>query len=301
MHVLAPAKINLTLRVAPVGLDGFHPLNSWMVTVGLFDTLTITPLQPSGIQFSCDDGSLPTDDRNLVVRAAKLIEFRTKARRCAVGSADGIAIHLEKRIPSAAGLGGGSSDAARALLALNEVWNLGLSREQLVELAARLGSDVPFFLFGPSSVCTGRGEIVRPIDPPAVRYAVLIFPGIAMPTARVYAEFDRRRPGKEDAVNLGPVEQGWASLSADALLPRLVNDLESPAFLISPELAKLRADLEVMLTRPVRMSGSGSTLFTLYDDRDAAEHAARSITGAGTRAATVEIAPQLRDDLTLGN
>jgi 4-diphosphocytidyl-2-C-methyl-D-erythritol kinase len=192
---------------------------------------------------------------------------------------------------------------------LNKFWNLRLSREQLVELAAQLGSDVPFFLFGSSSVCTGRGEIVQSVDRPAVRYAVLIFPGIAMPTARVYAEFDRRPPGKEDAVNQEPAGpalskvagraegQRWASLSANALLPRLINDLEPAAFAISPELAKLRADLEVMLKRIVRMSGSGSTLFTLFDNHDAAMAAARSVEKSPTRAIAVEVAPQFRDDL----
>jgi 4-diphosphocytidyl-2-C-methyl-D-erythritol kinase len=295
MRLRAPAKINLHLRVGPVEADGFHPLSSWMVTVGLFDSLTLEPRDDKAIEFSCDQPRLPTDDRNLVVRAAKML--RDAFPRTSGVETGGATVRLEKSIPSAAGLGGGSSDAARTLLGLGALWKLKRTPRQLAPLAAKLGSDVPFFLFGPSSICSGRGENVRPIARPAVRFAVLIFPGIEMSTARVYETFDRRAAAKADAVNEEPGYKEWASFSADALLPRLINDLEDAAFELSPALGRLRADTEQYLGRIVRMSGSGSTLFTLVDDEKSAQQAVERIKKQGTRAAAFEIAPKIRDEL----
>src|SRR5207247_9267986 len=210
MKVLAPAKINLYLRVGAVRDDGFHPLRSWMVTVGLFDTLTIEARSGAGIEFSCTDAALPTDDRNLVAQAARLLAREQKPTDSAAGTS-GARIRLEKSIPAAAGLGGGSSDAARTLLGLTALWGLGLSRQHPSDLAAGLGSDVPFFLYGPSSICTGRGEKVRAVAPPAPRFALLILPGVALSTACVYEAFDQRASGKLRAV---PPGQDWPGFGA---------------------------------------------------------------------------------------
>jgi 4-diphosphocytidyl-2-C-methyl-D-erythritol kinase len=310
MQILAPAKINLHLRVGPLRADGFHPLLTWMTTIGLHDTISLElpggkpglrpvpgalespavadqPAQAQipchGVRMTCSDPSLPTDDRNLVVKAAKLLG----------GDAElSVAIHLEKKIPHGGGLGGGSSDAAFTLYGLNQLWNLGHGSDHLAELAATLGSDVPFFLHGPSSVCRGRGELIRPIALPAIaKWAVLILPDLSMPTPAVYRQFDAMQLGHQAPIDQEPDWNQWAALSSQQLLRRLVNDLEAPAFAIEPRLAKLRAAIEDQLGRPVRMSGSGSSLFTLYDDQTGAKHAAFDITRQHSiRAIAVEIA-----------
>src|SRR5687768_6210076 len=155
MRLLAPAKINLHLRVGALAPSGYHPVVTWMCTVGLFDTLTIRPTDDGSISLRSNDPALPLDARNLVYRAAQSL------RDAAPGAQPhGAAIVLEKHIPTGGGLGGGSSDAARTLLGLNRSWGIGLSTHGLHEIASRLGSDVPFFLHGPSSACTGRGEVV---------------------------------------------------------------------------------------------------------------------------------------------
>jgi 4-diphosphocytidyl-2-C-methyl-D-erythritol kinase len=213
-----------------------------------------------------------------------------------------VAARLEKQIPLGAGLGGGSSDAARTLVALNRYWHLDRSMDQLAPLAARLGSDVPFFLYGPSSVCTGRGEIVKPVPPPAVaKWVVLVLPDIHMPTAAVYGRFDELRLGFDEHIDEGrqPDWREWSSRKSKDLLVGLVNDLEPPAFEIRKDLGTLRAEIELKLGRPVRMSGSGSSLFTLYDERGEAEAAANIIsTSFGVqRTLAIEMTPAINDDL----
>jgi 4-diphosphocytidyl-2-C-methyl-D-erythritol kinase len=294
MRLLAPAKINLHLRVFGVQSDGFHPLLSWMCTVGLFDIIEIERIE-SGVALSCDDASIPCDARNLVYRAADMM-----LNAHLNVSVSGLRIHLCKRIPAGGGLGGGSSDAARMLLGLNRFLGMDLAiertTEQLAQMASRLGSDVPFFLHGPSSICQGRGEIVHPIARPRPRWATLVLPGIAMPTPRVYQVFDSLAPGKAQVSDDQPDWKQWTSLNADELLPRLVNDLEAPAFQLSPQLGLLRSDLEQALGRIVRMSGSGSTLFTLFDEEGAAQSAADAVAKKGTRAIAVELGVTAQDD-----
>lgn len=323
MRVFSPAKINLHLRVGPKQSDGFHPLVTWMVTVGLFDTLDFTLDTAGRVHLSCTDPTLPVDERNLIVRAARLLQteptkscggeksvpnaaagrrveasgaahFESRPTESALRRADGseaysrgVAIHLTKRIPLGGGLGGGSSNAAYTLMALNDLWELHCPRRRLSEHAASLGSDVPFFIEGSSSICTGRGEITSRVNPPAARWVVLMLPGLidgsqdssftpmSMPTPAVYRQFD--------AMYTGPALAGWdepvewmqqQNLSAEELLQLLRNDLEPPAFVLAPELGRLRQTVEALVARPVRMSGSGSSLFTLFDEQRLAEDAA---------------------------
>jgi 4-diphosphocytidyl-2-C-methyl-D-erythritol kinase len=295
MRVLSPAKINLHLRVGPKRSDGFHPLVSWMVTVGLFDTLDFTLDTAGRVGLSCSDPTLATDDSNLVVRAARMIQAEAM-RSCGgetslptVAGERGVRIKLQKVIPMGGGLGGGSSNAATTLTALNDLWKLNLSRERLSEMASAIGSDVPFFLNGPSGMCTGRGEIISRVGPPRARWVVLVLPEMSMPTAEVYRRFDQMPalPGWDEAVDASQ----WECLLAEDLLRVLRNDLEPPAFAISPELGRLRNEAEQLVSRPVRMSGSGSTLFTLFDTRECAEQAAFIIQrDLGMRTMTVPIA-----------
>jgi 4-diphosphocytidyl-2-C-methyl-D-erythritol kinase len=363
LRLLAPAKINLHLRVGPRRDDGFHPLLSWMTTIGLFDTLSLTdstaadssspnarktdrPTQDrsDGVVMSCDDAALPCDGRNLVVKAAVLyrqylIDERTRAgragaaggsagrsgkavgspRTAAVSSAGAldpeklrVSIHLQKRIPAGGGLGGGSSDAAVTLLGLSRLWVtlVGEADEGaedargLRELAAKLGSDVAFFLFGPSSICSGRGEVVRPIGAPVgqqagAKWVTLVLPPIAMPTPDVYRRFDSMNLGRGQNIEQEPVWNKWVPLGSCSLLAKLVNDLEAPAFALRPDLGELRAAIEQTLGRIVRMSGSGSSLFTLFDSKEEAVVAASRITSKhGVRAIAVELCPTIHDDLS---
>ena len=306
MRVRAPAKLNLYLRVGSPRADGFHPIVSWMVTVALFDNLVFERSPDDGIvALTCDLPHLACDESNLVVRAARAFlrclkdsHDAGKDRETHDGSpglSEGVRVRLEKRIPMGAGLGGGSSDAASTLLALNELWQSWWPVERLAEIAASLGSDVPFFLHGPSSICRGRGELVQPLSPPAARFALLILPHRAMPTAPVYRTFDEMRNERRlvEAVPLEvePPWQDWTSLDAVDLLPKLVNDLEPAAFTIDPGLGKLRTDLEQTLGRVVRMSGSGSALFSLYDGHVEAERDAALVgERVGVRTVVCEVA-----------
>jgi 4-diphosphocytidyl-2-C-methyl-D-erythritol kinase len=296
----SPAKINLHLRIAAPGADGFHPLLSWMNTVGLFDTLKLR--RGDAIALRCDDPALPTDGRNLVVRAAEMLRRDAEANEPsrAIG---GASLELLKRIPAGGGLGGGSGNAATTLSALNDLWSLRLPVERLHAIAATLGSDVAFFLFAPSAICTGRGEIVRPIASPAPRRALLVLPPIAMPTPAVYRRFDALlADGVIAAADLDDAQAAgrdprsdfasWCTLSAADLLQRLVNDLEAPAFSLEPRLGELRASLQRLLGRVVRMSGSGSTLFTLYDDPLEADRSARVVQQSlAVPAVSVDLSP----------
>ena len=300
MRLLAPAKINLHLRVGPRRTDGFHPLLSWMTTVALFDTMTLQQ-RPAGqagdgtVALTCDMPTLACDERNLVVRVAR---GWTEHARVSAGS---LSIQLEKRIPVGAGLGGGSSDGARVLLGLNQLWKTGRAANDLSAFAALFGSDLPFFFHGPSSVCRGRGEIVTPVPRPQACWALLLLPKLAMPTADVYRRFDELGLGRQRDIELEPPWQAWAQLPSEILLPRLVNDLERPAFEIAPALAELRERIEKMLSRPVRMSGSGCSLFTLFDSRDQASDAGKDIERELNEIVkVVEVSPNITDDLEQG-
>jgi 4-diphosphocytidyl-2-C-methyl-D-erythritol kinase len=318
MRLLAPAKINLHLRVGPPSVDGFHPLLSWFCTIALFDTLTLTHNPPADdgavagargekehateregfgpvIRLLTDLPDLPTDDRNLIVRVAKALAdtlgpIPTRRR-------EGVSVLLDKRIPMGAGLGGGSSDAARMLLGLNSLWGIGWSAQRLSEFSARFGSDLPFFFHGPSAICTGRGEKVRPIETPAARWAVLMLPAIHMATPAVYRRFDEMGLGEAGTIKMEPDLNTWSRLDADSLLAKLVNDLEAPAFSLSAKLQELHRSAERLLNRVVRMSGSGSSLFTLFDSREAADEAAERVrVGLNVSAQSLLLAPKLSDD-----
>lgn len=303
MQVLAPAKINLHLRVGKRRDDGFHPLLTWMCTVGLFDKLIFErarqsdarPLAPMSL--TCNRPDVPTDQSNLVLKAASGLAGLV-ATSASEQVAAGLAVHLEKQVPHGAGLGGGSSDATRTLLALNAFLKLDLGKGQLEAVAARLGSDLSFFFHHPSALCRGRGELVEPIAPPLPRWVLLVMPGIHMPTPAVYRKFDELGLGEEDVERESIDWKQWCREDSVRLLGRLRNDLEEPAFSLDPRLGDLRKEVEQLLSRTVRMSGSGSSLFTLFDREEEAQIAAETVSGRlKIRAICVELAPIIRDDL----
>ncbi|MEN3371131.1 MAG: 4-diphosphocytidyl-2-C-methyl-D-erythritol kinase [Verrucomicrobiota bacterium] len=256
MQLLAPAKINLSFEIKGQRADGFHEIETLMAPISLFDRLTIEEdaNNENGLDFSCDDSSLPTGEDNLVVRAAKLFRGATKV-------AAGFKIALEKKIPHGAGLGGGSSDAASTLLGLNELFETGLEEKQLMELAAQLGSDIPFFIVRSAAICRGRGEIVVPTTLPANLNLLLLKPDFGVPTPWAYGKWKnvRELPGASDDA------QEFSSV-------RLVNDLERPVFekfvLLGHLKTWLRDQPEV---GAALMSGSGSTVFALLRENADAE------------------------------
>jgi len=253
MQAFAPAKINLSFEIKGRREDGFHEVETLMAPISLSDRLTIERGQTRGdIKFSCDDSSLPNGEENLVVQAARLFQEATKIK-------EGVEIALEKKIPHGAGLGGGSSDAAATLLGMNDLFETRLDEKDLLELAAQIGSDVPFFIPGSAAICRGRGEIIEPARLPAKIRLLLVKPDFGVPTPWAYRRWkdSRELPGVEYA----PQEFSGA---------RFVNDLERPVFekfvLLGYLKTWLRHQQEV---GGALMSGSGSTVFAVL--RDGAE------------------------------
>jgi 4-diphosphocytidyl-2-C-methyl-D-erythritol kinase len=254
MQLSAPAKINLSFRIKGRRADGFHEIETLMAPISLADQIAIERAgDDDGIRFTCDDPSLPAGDDNLVVRAAKLF-----CQRANITS--GITIVLEKKIPHGAGLGGGSSDAASTLLGLNELFAAGLPQADLLQLAAQLGSDVPFFMVRSAAICRGRGEIVEPMSLVTKMRLVLFKPDFAVPTPWAYGRWKESKelPG----VDYSPQEFNGA---------QFVNDLERPVFEKFVLLAHLKTWLRQQPEVAVAlMSGSGSTVFAaLRPDADA--------------------------------
>ena len=252
----APAKLNLGLRIFPRRPDGFHDIESWFVPISLCDTLTCRKAESLTLQLSGLAAGLSDEpEKNLVCRAALALAQAADIQPHAE-------ITLHKLIPAGGGLGGGSSDAATALLALKQLWNLSTSTPELSRIAATLGSDVPFFIHGQSAVCRGRGEIIEPLPLHRLLFAVLIIPPYATSTKEVYQAFDNQ------AIAPDATAIPWRELSqrpAAEISAIIRNDLEAPAFSVMLPLRALRDEINAITNRPVHLSGSGSTLFILAD------------------------------------
>jgi 4-diphosphocytidyl-2-C-methyl-D-erythritol kinase len=260
VEFLAPAKVNLSLRVLRRRDDGFHDIESLVCPLSIFDTVDIEVRDEPGFDFSCDDPTVPTGDDNLVVRAAKLF-----CESC--GLEPGLRIALSKRIPHGAGLGGGSSDAATTLIGLNRLFQTELSREALSAMAGDLGSDVPLFVYQSAAIIRGRGEYVEPVDFYHELPLFLIKPPFGVPTPWAYK---RWRDSQEiPGVRYSAQEYPWGSL---------VNDLERPVFEKYIFLADLKSWLlEQPEVAGALMSGSGATVFALLHDKNGGESLARRV------------------------
>ncbi len=263
----APAKLNLTLHVGPRRADGFHEIESLIVRVGLCDTVTVHPRDDRNLSLSCDAAGIPTDERNLALRAARLLAGETSAPPV------GVHITLSKRIPAGAGLGGGSSDAAATLRLLCRFWQLDLPPARLGEIAAMLGSDVPLFLRNGACVVRGRGEIVEPVAAPPAGWALLITPPIHADTAAVYRAWDElgEHPPRPPAADI-PAR----ARDAEHLMTLLYNDLESAAMRAVPTLGDFATAL-ARVCAGARMTGSGAAFYRLFDRRIEAEAAGRHV------------------------
>lgn len=267
----APAKVNLYLEVLAKRPDGYHAIETLMVTAGLFDTLVLRAA-PADVTLSCSDPTLSAGEDNLVVRAARLLRERT-------GCGKGCRMRLVKRIPMAAGLAGGSSDAAAALAGLNQLWRLGLTVEELARLGAELGSDVPFFFRTPAAWCTGRGEIVTPAPVGGHFELVLLCPAFGLPTAQVYRQVvvpDRPNDGTA-------IRAALASGDVAALGRQLFNRLQDAAVRLDSRVAEYYKRLADLAPAGQLMSGSGSALFALCRSTAEADRIAAALRDGAAR------------------
>jgi 4-diphosphocytidyl-2-C-methyl-D-erythritol kinase len=259
MQVLAPAKINLSLKILGRRNDGLHELDTLITPISLYDEIGIDKGPPTkGIKFRCDDPSVPEGDENLAVRAAKVF-FKTSKIEPA------ISIQLKKKIPHGAGLGGGSSDAASVLLALNELFDAKLSRKALTDMAEPIGSDVPFFLYQSAAVCKGHGEMVTPVKLKRQFSILLLKPGFAVSTMWAYSRWQHSR------------EIPGVRYQAQEFAGQIfVNDLERPVFEKFVFLAQLKMWLlSQSEVGAALMSGSGSTMFAVMRENADANSVAK--------------------------
>ena len=260
------AKINTHLKVGSLRPDGFHELDTNFLSIELHDLLTFTLRENKGVQLSCDDPDLPTDDSNLIVKASRLFFSEW-------GQEIGIDINLQKRIPVSAGLGGGSSNAAATLSALNCMTDNPLSTSSLHALAAAIGSDVPYFLQGGYMRGQGRGELLSPLPEPGEMFILLIIPEYGISAAEAYREYDLTFTHK-----IGDI----SGLSGDASVEgknrrNWFNDLEWGIFARYPELAEIRDTLIRLGAEEAIMSGSGSVVVGYYRDETTAKSVVNTI------------------------
>ncbi len=264
------AKINWTLDVLFRREDGYHELRTIYQTVSLYDRLRLTTTSGE-IEIACDDPRVPCDETNLAHRAA--VMFREAA-----GTDAGVRIEIEKRIPVAAGLGGGSSNAAAVLLGLARLWQIEVDDCRIIEISMALGSDVPFFLVGGTALGIGRGEEVYSIEQVACDNLVLANPGFAVSTPAAYSKLSRLT--RQEAVRIIPL----TLLAAKGIreLPLAAgNDLEEVVEAAYPEIAEVKRRLLSLGARGALMSGSGATVFGVFDNLQTAEKARDQVRAAG--------------------
>jgi 4-diphosphocytidyl-2-C-methyl-D-erythritol kinase len=270
------AKINWTLEILGKRPDGYHEVRTLLQTVSVADEMTFE-LTDRGIAVHCDHPDAPSDETNLAYRAAKLFGDFT-------GSSRGVRINIDKRLPVAAGLGGGSSNGAVTLLALQKLWDVRVAPRDLFNLAAKLGADAPFFLIGGTCLGVGRGDEVYPLADINEEFLLLVNAGIAVPTREAYASLPPELT-KPEAVIKMPLsfEAAYAAITRPGDPVPLVNDLEEPVFARRPSLAEIRRRLKRAGARGVLMSGSGSTIFAVFDSDEARSGAEQSLSATGWR------------------
>lgn len=275
MTVEASAKINLTLDILGKRDDGYHEVAMVMQSVGLFDTLHLEPIR-SGIELRMDTAALPSDERNLAWRAARRFLDVHDLR-------SGVRIEIEKRIPIAAGLAGGSADAAAVLHGLDELFATKMTAAALSDIGAELGSDVPFCLYGGTMLATGRGEILTPLSRGVDAWIVLAKPPIEVSTAWAYAAFDDSHGSVNDwtPMMVEAIEKGdLADIAA-----HLGNALEGVTRKAHPVIGEYQRILRENGALASLMSGSGPTVYALSRDRAGAERAAAALSAIDSAAA----------------
>ena len=278
--VRAHAKINLDLRVLGPRLDGYHELRTVFQSIALHDVIECVPRE-GPLAIECDTAGVPLDASNLVWRAAEALwrALRRPAR------ARDVVIRLQKNIPLQAGLGGGSTDAAATLMGLARLWKVPIRPAQLTDVAATLGADVPFFLSGGTALGLGRGDEVYPLADLHRHWIVLLVPGFGVSTPDAYNWYDSERDLSRGGSAREPqyVPGPWPSRAA-----QMINDLEAPIARHHPEIDQMRTALRRAGALAAAMSGSGSTVFGLFQKRADALTAVEGLAGSGWRVLLTE-------------
>ena len=270
------AKINWSLEILGKRPDGYHEISTRLQTISLHDDLHFELSEDGAISLFCDDQDIPTDDRNLVVRAANALQRRFQVKK-------GARIRLGKRIPAKAGLGGASSNAAISLLALSHLWGVEVTAPDLVGIAATLGADVPFFLLGGQARATGTGTAVSSLSDPAdneYAHLVVITPNAGISTVAAYAAVNSRALTTRDADSILSVSRSEADSRYSQPWPRhdsLKNDFESVIFDIEPEIRRAKETLLQAGALGALLAGSGSSVFGIFADREDQQRAANEM------------------------
>jgi len=274
VKIRAPAKINLTLRVVGKRADGYHLLDTIMLPVSLFDEIDIRKARRAGtkrrgdvplIKITCDHPSVPRDETNLAHRAAALLLKKARSQQP-------IEIHIRKRIPIGAGLGGGSTDAAATLVGLNRLLRLRLSVKQLENIGLEIGADVPFFIRGRPARARGIGERLRRIRQVPRLWLVILYPGLAVSTAWVYQNLRLKLTKPSVNTSIATSLKSFAKLGG-----LLINDLEAVTIKRYPEIGLLKNRLARAGAAAVLMSGSGSSVFGIFGSKRKAQDAFRRL------------------------
>ncbi|TWD22951.1 4-diphosphocytidyl-2-C-methyl-D-erythritol kinase [Streptomyces sp. T12] len=272
--VRVPAKVNVQLAVGAARPDGFHELANVFLAVGLYDEVTATP-SPDGLRITCDGpdaAEVPLDRTNLAARAALALAGR-------YGRTPDVHLHITKDIPVAGGMAGGSADGAGALLACDALWGTGAGREELLDICAELGSDVPFSLVGGAALGTGRGEKLTELEVGGTFHWVFVTATRGLSTPAVFREFDRLAEGRDipDPVASQPLLDALAEGDPDALAAAVTNDLQPAALSLFPELTDTLAAGRAAGALAALVSGSGPTTAFLARDEQAAEKIAAEL------------------------
>lgn len=260
LYEKAPAKINLTLDVLYKRPDNYHEVEMVMTTVDLADRIGLEPREDGLIKIVSADRYVPDDHRNFAYQAAQLLKDT-------YGVTHGVNIHIEKEIPIAAGLAGGSSDAAATLRGLNKLWNLNISIDELAELGAKIGSDVSFCVYGGTALATGRGEKIKHISAPPPCYVVLAKPKIGVSTADIYGGL--KIEGLEHP-NTKQMLHAIETNDYDLVCASIGNVLETVTLKLHPEVVTIKEQMQRFGADAVLMSGSGPTVFGLVDSESRA-------------------------------
>ncbi|MFJ8049400.1 4-(cytidine 5'-diphospho)-2-C-methyl-D-erythritol kinase [Streptomyces luteogriseus] len=276
--VRVPAKVNVQLAVGAARPDGFHDLANVFLAVGLYDEITVTPAD--GLRVTCDGpdaDQVPLDRTNLAARAAEALAAR-------YGRSPDVHVHIAKDIPVAGGMAGGSADGAGALVACDTLWGTGASRDELLEICAELGSDVPFSLVGGAALGTGRGERLTPLEVGGTFHWVFAMAGRGLSTPAVFREFDRLGEGTDipEPVASGELLAALAKGDPDALAAAVSNDLQPAALSLFPELAGTLAAGRAAGALTALVSGSGPTTAFLVRDPESAAAVAQALLASGT-------------------
>ena len=269
-----PAKVNLGLYILGKREDGFHELETLFQMVNWCDEIKIECLG-DGLDLICNQPDIPNDDGNLVIKAARLLQTRFPDR------CKGARIHLKKNIPHGAGLGGGSGNAAGTLLGLNFLWGLKLKREDLILMASELGSDVPFFLFSPCAIGRSKGEILEPVNTSIKFYILMVYPGFTLSAAWVYENLNLKLTKQKN--NISILENFLLQSEFAQLGAAWINDLEPVVFQEYPEIFAIKKQILAFGAKGALLSGSGSTVFGLFDNLETAKTAYARLEGGKFR------------------